>query len=113
MQAQDIAAQRTPDLLTQKQKRGGYRGGGRKKLYGEPTKSVKIPILRVDEVKAYLKGELPDEDRQLLDKLAVLIGQWEEKAKPYQERPRSQQGHFRAGCDLLKEIREILIHEVK
>jgi len=102
--AENMASQSTPDLFPHKAKRGGYR----KKEYGEPTKAMKVPCSRIGEVKAYLKGELYNEDRQLLDELTLLIWQWQEKTEPYSERPRDKQGHMRGACDLLKALQAIL-----
>lgn len=41
--------------------RGGFReNAGRKSFYGEKTIAVKIPVSRVEEVKAFLRRELND-----------------------------------------------------
>jgi hypothetical protein len=80
--------------------RGGYRGptAHRPLKYGEPTKTVRIPLSRIPEVRAYLAGTA--------DKLASvqdLASRWRELTAGRETSPRWQKA-----AELVRELSTVL-----
>jgi hypothetical protein len=95
--------------------RGGFRkNAGRKGFYGEKTVAVKIPISRVDEVKAFLlQGTSNDSVTpsnkdiaacvQKLSEIEQVVARWEIRCTP----ERAKAARWEKATELLGEILKI------
>jgi len=106
MKGTDQATKQTPDLFTKKNSRGGARpGGGRKKKYGEETTTLRVPVSKVEVIKAMLDD---NGNTEQFEQLKQVIANWQEKVESQRAKKPFQRGAYRQACYLLDELQSVL-----